>query len=61
MFAHDASHAPVCERLFRDGVCLPSGSSMSDADVGRVIAACERVLGAPKSAARDTAPAARTV
>ena len=61
MFANDEGRAPVCERLFRDGVCLPSGSSMSEADVSRVIAACERVLGAPKSAARDTAPAARTV
>lgn len=29
----------VCEGLFRDGLCLPSGSSMSDADVARVIAA----------------------
>ena len=26
----------VCERLFRDGLCLPSGSAMSDADVDRV-------------------------
>lgn len=29
----------VSEDLFRDGLCLPSGSSMSDADVARVIAA----------------------
>ncbi len=28
----------VSERLFRDGLCLPSGSSMSDADVDRVCA-----------------------
>lgn len=27
------------EALFRDGLCLPSGSSMSDADVMRVVAA----------------------
>ncbi|TWT65043.1 DegT/DnrJ/EryC1/StrS family aminotransferase [Allorhodopirellula solitaria] len=27
----------VCERLFRDGLCLPSGSSMSQADQDRVI------------------------
>lgn len=28
----------VSERLFRDGLCLPSGSAMSDADVDRVCA-----------------------
>ena len=28
----------VSEALFRDGLCLPSGSSMSDADVARVVA-----------------------
>ena len=27
----------VCDRLFRDGLCLPSGSGMSDADRERVI------------------------
>ena len=62
MFAHDESHAPVCERLFRDGVCLPSGSSMSDADLARVIAACERAL-APSRAtavASQDAAASRT-
>jgi dTDP-4-amino-4,6-dideoxygalactose transaminase len=26
----------VCERIFRDGLCLPSGPSMSDDDVDRV-------------------------
>jgi pyridoxal phosphate-dependent aminotransferase EpsN len=51
MFAHDESHAPACERLFRDGVCLPSGSSMSDADLARVIAACERALAPSRATA----------
>jgi dTDP-4-amino-4,6-dideoxygalactose transaminase len=27
----------ICDRLFRDGLCLPSGSGMSDADRERVI------------------------
>ena len=62
MFAHDEGRAPVCERLFRDGVCLPSGSAMSDADLARVIAACERALApsrgatlAPRNAATSRA------
>ena len=29
----------VSEAFFRDGLCLPSGSSMSDADIARVVAA----------------------
>lgn len=32
----------VCERLFEIGLCLPSGSSMGDADVDRV---CEIFTG----------------
>jgi dTDP-4-amino-4,6-dideoxygalactose transaminase len=28
----------VCERIFRDGLCLPSGSGLTDADVDTVIA-----------------------
>lgn len=27
----------VSERLFRDGLCLPSGTAMSDADVARIV------------------------
>ena len=62
MFAHDESRAPVCERLFRDGLCLPSGSSMSDADVVRVIEACERELArAQPNTPAANASAARTV
>jgi dTDP-4-amino-4,6-dideoxygalactose transaminase len=34
----------VAERIFRSGVCLPSGSSMSDADVDRVVAAARELL-----------------
>jgi len=51
MFAHDPSRRPVCERLFADGICLPSGSSLTDADLDRVIAAIARAM-APASAAR---------
>jgi dTDP-4-amino-4,6-dideoxygalactose transaminase len=32
----------VCEQIFRDGLCLPSGPSMSDEDVDRV---CSIILG----------------
>ena len=45
MFAHDPEREPVCERLFAHGLCLPSGSSMSNSDLDRVIAVAERVLG----------------
>ncbi|MFZ9915241.1 MAG: DegT/DnrJ/EryC1/StrS family aminotransferase [Phycisphaerales bacterium] len=44
MFAHDPARAPVCERLFAHGLCLPSGSSLGDADQSRVVAAAERAL-----------------
>jgi pyridoxal phosphate-dependent aminotransferase EpsN len=27
----------VCERIFRDGLCLPSGSGLTDAEVDTVI------------------------
>lgn len=59
MFSHDEGQAPVCERLFRDGICLPSGSSMSDSDVDRVIAACARALRPSGSGHRAAMAAAR--
>jgi dTDP-4-amino-4,6-dideoxygalactose transaminase len=34
----------VAERIFDMGVCLPSGSAMSDADVDRVITAARDLL-----------------
>lgn len=34
----------VAETAFERGVCLPSGSSMSDADVGRVVDAVRAAL-----------------
>jgi pyridoxal phosphate-dependent aminotransferase EpsN len=49
-FAHDPSRAPVCERLFTDGICLPSGSAMSDEDLARVIAAVDRALSPVRAA-----------
>lgn len=44
MFAHDPSCEPVCDGLFERGICLPSGSSMNDADLARVTAVARRVL-----------------
>lgn len=44
MFAHDPSAAPVCEQLFEQGICLPSGSSMSFDAVDRVIRTATRAL-----------------
>jgi pyridoxal phosphate-dependent aminotransferase EpsN len=41
---------PVAEQLFRDGLCLPSGSSLSDEQQRFVIAGIEE--------ARSTVPAA---
>lgn len=34
----------VCERLFDTGLCLPSGSSLSDDDIARVIDAIKRFM-----------------
>ena len=45
--AHEAIGGDVAERLFRDGLCLPSGSALSDADLARVA-----------DAVRDACPAA---
>ncbi|MCC2547988.1 aminotransferase class I/II-fold pyridoxal phosphate-dependent enzyme [Hymenobacter sp. BT175] len=35
----------VCERLFDQGLCLPSGSAMTDADLRRVAGAVREALG----------------
>ena len=34
----------VCEKLFDTGLCLPSGSSLSDDDIARVIDAIKRFM-----------------
>jgi dTDP-4-amino-4,6-dideoxygalactose transaminase len=34
----------VSERLFENGLCLPSGSALSEADLGRICAAVRRVF-----------------
>ena len=39
LFPHEPGNRPVGLRLFETGLCLPSGSNMSDADVDHVIAA----------------------
>jgi dTDP-4-amino-4,6-dideoxygalactose transaminase len=43
-FAHDARD-DVSARLFDTGICLPSGSNMSDEQIGRVIGQLTRALG----------------
>ncbi|HEX5587927.1 MAG TPA: aminotransferase class I/II-fold pyridoxal phosphate-dependent enzyme [Acidimicrobiia bacterium] len=44
LYADAETHGgEVAERIFRTGLCLPSGSSMTDADIDRVVA---EVLGA---------------
>jgi pyridoxal phosphate-dependent aminotransferase EpsN len=44
------SECPACvngvsERLFREGLCLPSGTSLSNDDLERIIACVEKVFG----------------
>lgn len=34
---YDAIGGAVAERLFRDGLCLPSGSQLTEAELGRVV------------------------
>ena len=34
----------VCEKLFEQGLCLPSGSSLTDEDINRVIIALRNIL-----------------
>jgi dTDP-4-amino-4,6-dideoxygalactose transaminase len=43
----------VAERLFRNGLCLPSGSALSDAERSRVI---ETVLATPRRSVRGRRP-----
>ena len=40
----EATECPVAERLFATGLCLPSGSAMSDADVDRVCGTIKATL-----------------
>jgi dTDP-4-amino-4,6-dideoxygalactose transaminase len=44
-FSHDPGHS-VCDALFARGVCLPSGSNLSDEQQDRIIAALARAAGA---------------
>ena len=39
----DVVGGAVAEALFRDGLCLPSGTAMSEADLARVAEAIRRV------------------
>jgi dTDP-4-amino-4,6-dideoxygalactose transaminase len=42
----DVRGGAVCERIFRDGICLPSGSGLGEEDIDRVIDGVSSVLGA---------------
>lgn len=44
-FAHRPGEAPVADRLFERGLCLPSGSNMRADQVDRVVAALRKALG----------------
>jgi len=57
MFAHDPAQAPVCERLFAEGICLPSGSSMSDAQLARVVGTAAGALAPARPTAASPAHA----
>ncbi len=35
----------VAEELFRDGLCLPSGSNLTEGDLSRVVGVIRRVQG----------------
>jgi len=35
----------TAERLFADGLCLPSGSNLADEDMARIFEAIEKVIG----------------
>jgi dTDP-4-amino-4,6-dideoxygalactose transaminase len=38
----------VCDRLFETGLCLPSGSNMNDAEIGRVIDTIRDLVGSAR-------------
>jgi dTDP-4-amino-4,6-dideoxygalactose transaminase len=47
----------VCERIFRDGLCLPSGSGLTDDEVDEVIAEVCAALGRSRRTGRGSSPA----
>lgn len=47
-YPHMEQGASICEEMFRTGICLPSGSSLSEEEQHRVIAVIEVVLGAAR-------------
>ena len=56
-FAHAEGH-DVSRHLFEAGVCLPSGSNLSDADIGRVLDLLRRALAQDAGRSHATAGAA---
>ena len=55
MFAHDPARPPVCEQLFAEGICLPSGSGMRDAELARVIDCTHHALAGTRTRTHATA------
>ena len=49
---------PRLDRLFETGLCLPSGSNLSEEDQDRVIAAVRRVFGTESPTVRHREPLA---
>ena len=37
LFRRYGGHGTVAERLFADGICLPSGTNMNEGDIKRVV------------------------
>jgi dTDP-4-amino-4,6-dideoxygalactose transaminase len=40
----------VCEELFEKGLCLPSGSNLTDADFERIFAVLDSLFKTPQNA-----------
>ena len=55
MYAHDPALPPVCNRLFAEGICLPSGSGMRDAELARVVDCARRALAGARTRTHATA------
>lgn len=58
-YPHERNTPPVCEKLFDEGVCLPSSSSLSPSDQDRVIEVVKGLLAATSRApiTRSNVPA----
>ena len=41
---HQMHHTGVADRLFEEGLCLPSGAGLTDSDIARVADALKEAL-----------------